>query len=133
MKVKTSELIDPALDWAVAKCEEQPVYVVTNHTMTGKCLLDAELVDMDVDGPRDYWPSVNWTQGGLIIERECIQLTTIINQDLKEPGKWGAFLDDGEPYVHSLQVGDSPLVAAMRCYVASKLGDEIEVPDELMG
>ena len=24
-----------------------------------------------------------------------------------------------------------PLIAAMRCYVASKLGDEVEVPDEL--
>jgi hypothetical protein len=25
----------------------------------------------------------------------------------------------------------TPLIAAMRCYVASKLGDEVDVPDEL--
>ncbi len=28
--------------------------------------------------------------------------------------------------------GSTPLIAAMRCYVASKLGEEVEVPDELI-
>jgi hypothetical protein len=28
--------------------------------------------------------------------------------------------------------GPTPLVAAMRCYVASQLGDEVDVPDELV-
>jgi hypothetical protein len=27
--------------------------------------------------------------------------------------------------------GPTPLIAAMRCYVASKLGDEIEIPENL--
>jgi hypothetical protein len=27
--------------------------------------------------------------------------------------------------------GPTPLIAAMRCYVASVLGDEVEVPDSL--
>ena len=27
--------------------------------------------------------------------------------------------------------GETRLIAAMRCFVASKLGDEVEVPDEL--
>ena len=27
--------------------------------------------------------------------------------------------------------GTTPLIAAMRCYVASKLGDNIELPEEL--
>jgi hypothetical protein len=30
-----------------------------------------------------------------------------------------------------MQHGPTPLIAAMRCYVASKLGDEVEVPKEL--
>jgi hypothetical protein len=30
-----------------------------------------------------------------------------------------------------MQYGDTPLIAAMRCYVASKLGDEVEIPKEL--
>ena len=29
------------------------------------------------------------------------------------------------------QSGDTPLIAAMRCYVASKLGDTVELPEEL--
>jgi hypothetical protein len=29
--------------------------------------------------------------------------------------------------------GHTPLIAAMRCYVASKLGDEVEIPQELLG
>jgi hypothetical protein len=28
--------------------------------------------------------------------------------------------------------GHTPLVAAMRCYVASKLGDTVEVPEEIL-
>jgi hypothetical protein len=28
--------------------------------------------------------------------------------------------------------GHTPLIAAMRCYVASKLGEEIDVPEELI-
>jgi hypothetical protein len=28
--------------------------------------------------------------------------------------------------------GPTPLIAAMRCYVASKMGDEVDVPDELV-
>jgi hypothetical protein len=34
----------------------------------------------------------------------------------------------GEPYEGT---GSTPLIAAMRCYVASKLGDEVEIPKEL--
>lgn len=30
------------------------------------------------------------------------------------------------------QTGPTPLIAAMRCYVARKLGDEVEVPEELL-
>ena len=99
--MKTNELTGAALDWAVAKCED--VY----------CF----------DG--SYTPSTNWAQGGPIIEREgfCIQ-----------PFKdgWECFVahrlfeDD-----HHHSKGPTPLIAAMRCYVASKLGDEIDLPKEL--
>lgn len=30
-----------------------------------------------------------------------------------------------------IQKGPTPLIAAMRCYVASRLGDEVEIPEEL--
>jgi hypothetical protein len=35
-------------------------------------------------------------------------------------------------FKHNIQTdGPTPLIAAMRCYVASKLGDEIDIPEEL--
>jgi hypothetical protein len=68
----------------------------------------------------DEYPSTNWAQGGPIIERERIATWINGNDD------WTA--TDGI----KTTTGETPLVAAMRCYVASKLGDEVEVPDELL-
>lgn len=41
---------------------------------------------------------------------------------------WLAMGVDGKP----CSAGPTPLVAAMRCYVASKLGDVVDVPKELV-
>lgn len=68
----------------------------------------------------DPWfaPSSNWAQGGPIIEREEIAVG-------KGWEQWAAFKDaDTEDGV----LGPTPLIAACRCYVASKLGDEVDVP-----
>jgi hypothetical protein len=67
-------------------------------------------------------PSTDWAQGGPIIERNLI---TIFRRD----EEWFAY--------SSLSLttdfhGDTPLIAAMRCYVASKLGDDINIPEELL-
>ena len=65
--------------------------------------------------------STDWSRGGPIIERERIRL---------DPrGLWCAAHDTHE---WTESTGPTPLIAAMRCYVASKLGDEVEVPEELM-
>jgi hypothetical protein len=102
--MKTSELIGPALNWAVAKCEG------TNHvgSWEGKPIF------------RRY--STDWSQGGPIIEREKI---TIVGFDQLDT--WNAH-QDGWPFIEH---APTPLIAAMRCYVASKLGDEVEIPEEL--
>jgi hypothetical protein len=69
--------------------------------------------------------STDWSQGGPIIERERISLLTfgLVN--------WKATFDYGGGST-SDQYGPTPLIAAMRCYVASKLGNDIEVPKELI-
>ena len=69
----------------------------------------------------DY--STDWSQGGPIIEREKIGVWW--------DGVWHAKYDGCRP--DQVQDAYTPLIAAMRCYVASKLGDEVEVPDELIG
>lgn len=66
-----------------------------------------------------FSPSTNWTHGGPIIEREKIDLKCL-------PTKQGGFI-----WRTACADGPTPLIAAMRCYVASKLGDDIEIPEEL--
>ena len=41
---------------------------------------------------------------------------------------WAAY----DSYEWAESTGHTPLIAAMRCYVASRLGYEVEVPEELM-
>jgi hypothetical protein len=69
----------------------------------------------------EFEPSENWADGGPIIEREKIALS----YDTGRFG-WVASFYDGDDVF-----GGTPLIAAMRCYVASKLGDEIELPEEV--
>jgi hypothetical protein len=71
-----------------------------------------------------YHPSINWSQGGPIIEREgiCVFLRS---PHWPENNRWSARQEDGA------SLGSTPLIAAMRCYVASKLGDEVEIPSQL--
>ena len=118
MKLKTTELQRSALDWAVAKCEfNEP------HYEPDDWLVYVTERDSDDDG-WIFKPSTDWSQGGPIIERERISTQTTEDYwyaDLTTES--GAFIQ---------LVGDTALVAAMRCYVASKLGNEVDVPDELM-
>ena len=118
MRIKTSELTGAALDWAVAKCAYAgtPPFIVWNK---------------QVWEPTDYWryaPSTDWAQGGPIIEREAVTL----DYDAHDTEKlWEArhYAFDGT--LLQKEFGPTPLIAAMRCYVASKLGDEVDVPYEL--
>ena len=104
MQIRTSELTGSALDWAVAKAigEYRPV-AVPNY-------------------------STNWAQGGPIIEREGIATSP------HDTLGWASFQShtaiDG--VIYKDYFGPTPLIAAMRCYVASKLGDTVEIPDELL-
>ena len=111
--MKTSELTGAALDWAVAKCEGHDAHFyngVVRTTMRG------------VFGSECSY-STDWAQGGAIIEREMISTGAI-----DEGSTWyarQAWTDADDA------IGETPLIAAMRCYVASKLGDEVEIPEEL--
>ena len=112
--MKTSELQGAALDWAVAKCEGA-----------------TETAPQKFYGWKGalFGYSTNWAQGGPIIEREkCIATLERLNG-----GAWRvqapytiAHDKPGEYYY-----GPTPLIAAMRCYVASKLGDEVKLPKDL--
>ena len=114
MKIKTSELTGPALDWAVAKCE-------------GGAVDDPNWDNKYLDA---YLFSTDWAAGGPIIEREGMHLDCLREADHYRTAVWEAWPYKGG--TKHIQQGSTPLVAAMRCYVASKLGDEVEVPEELV-
>lgn len=108
--MKTNELTGAALDWAVSKAlgEYKPV-PVPNY-------------------------STDWAQGGPIIDREMIQITPhcMVNPLHGWAAAFRSFDEDDDVYALHRKRGKTPLIAAMRCYVASKLGDEVDVPDDLL-
>mgnify|MGYP003332887567 FL=1 len=117
MKILTSNLMPPALNWLVAKLqgieftdEAQPYAHELMH----------------------FNYCTDWAQGGPIIEMERIELSFLGFDEIDEALPiWNAC-----KYVRGVlneKQGPTPLIAAMRCYVASKFGDEVDVPDELVG
>jgi hypothetical protein len=76
------------------------------------------LCDYQYSGALAHY-STEWAQGGPIIEREGLTVT-------HQQAQWMAQTDDD-----LFACGPTPLIAAMRCYVASKLGDNIDIPEEL--
>ena len=112
--MKTSELTGAALDWAVAKCEELglgPRGFVVYYDNNGE--------------PATWQPSTIWSQGGPIIERESITVGDA-------GGSWVAGKPWADEFFSSfVTYGPTPLIAAMRCFVSSRLGDEVEIPEEL--
>lgn len=142
MKVKTADLIGPALDWAVAKCENFDTrnnfrcQIIDADDREYSFICHAESHEHAEEQAQDaypnsdvqeiehlgvYSPSANWSQGGPIIEREIIETRHDGNS------AWCAW-KEGTGAVF----GPTPLIAAMRCFVDSKLGGEIDLPEELM-
>lgn len=134
MKVKTSELQGAALDWAVSIAGDfeanghRPRLGWSSRTdVPPHWCVRHQVKNVGWFADYEFCPSRDWSQGGPIIEREGITVS-------KEDGLWSAYFrdflfnDDGS---ECWSVGDTPLIAAMRCFVASKLGDEVNVPDEL--
>lgn len=147
--MKTNELTGAALDWAVGIANGWITYPTDSieqgqyfHTNPAIAPLGHQHNRVLVE---NYTPSTNWAQGGPIIEREQIGTLFDSGSACHKPC-WFATPDDqsiscsyeGEFFDPTFMVtesfgryGPTPLIAAMRCYVASKLGDEVALPDGL--
>lgn len=103
VEMKTSELIGKPLDWAVAQYVDKHVTIQDIHW-------------------RNYCPSADWAVGGPLVESFKIEV----------------FIRDEEWFAYSSNSttedfkGPTPLVSAMRCLVASRYGDTISIPKELL-
>lgn len=102
--MRTSELTGAALDWAVAKCE-------------GVVWLFEVL---DGTSPPGASYSTDWSQGGPILDKHISELIDCVDDGWEAccNGTYGA-------------TGQTALEAVCKAYVASKLGDEVDVPKEL--
>ena len=128
MDIQTKDLSGHALNYAVSKAmgRENPIY-----------RFEPEPGDKDFDptkdcsdyfyilGPRGvpgpFDPSTDWAKGGPIIEREGI------SWHCGNKTNWHAYAYGNSENMH----GPTPLIAAMRCYVASKLGETVDIPEGL--
>ena len=141
MKIKTNELTGAALDWAVAKAIGCEIVFFHEHfsqiaRLSGwtedklaafLAKTDNSPYYLDTVGNPQPIPSysTSWSQGGALIEQKKIdtkwdRVVWLANS------RW--VQDEERVYMY----GPTRLIAAMRCYVASRLGDEVEVPDELV-
>jgi hypothetical protein len=124
--MKTAELTGAQLDAWVAKAEGVTGLVEKDGRMCHVKEWDPEGFAWRDDMRAwvmwcDYAPSQRWDHGGTLIERERIN----IMWDGGGAGEWYAEHIEQVPNgVH----GATPLIAAMRAYVASKFGEE--VPDK---
>ncbi|MDD2741243.1 MAG: DUF2591 family protein [Rhodocyclaceae bacterium] len=119
---KTSELVGVALDWAVAKCE-------------GRQWPDPAAKYL---GEQYFKPSTDWAFGGPIIEREGIDIQQVFGGgcegSFSQPIGWQAKRHTNGGVINPRGfIAQTPLIAAMRCYCQAKLGDEVDVPEEILG
>ena len=122
--MKVVDAIGAQLDWMVAKADDNL------HPKGDVRLLDGKVFTIEAgdyersDRWQRYSPSTSWAQGGPILDRERITIRQWTNM----PSIHAYMPHDGAPW----GAGPTALIAAMRCLVTSKLGREVEVPDELL-
>jgi len=142
MKHKTSELSGALLDAAVAKAYGIELLFTSGKPRASVLVLDGGVLCRP-DFNTSYSPSTDWALGGPIIERERIVIVPSTGYNDDGPVFWTAsccgpdgayshYIDEPLPFSPHGQKdfsgeGETPLIAAMRAYVASKLGDEVEL------
>lgn len=132
MKVKVSEAEREVLDYMVAMAEGLGLGLTQEDRFI-------EIFLHQNRRGHGYCYSRDWAQGGPIIEREKIGVwwaTHVVDDEGTEYGNhWYAepgMTDENADKSYTCMTGPTPLVAAMRCFVASHLGNECDIPDELI-
>lgn len=116
MNINTSELQGAALDWAVCKAQGHKVGSIRHFL---NCRRRGVYSHCD-----------NWGVVGRIIEKECIEIkrgNPLYSQQGNEGEEYY-----GPHWISGNQHGPTAIIAALRCLVASKLGDTVDIPDEVI-
>lgn len=143
MRVKVATLTEPSLDWAVAVCiadtaDAVSILAPTVAPASGLSTIKPEglacaRVCLEQNGIRQlFTPTTDWDACGPLLER-AMQEGMSVNyypderqfQAIQRPiGHWSS--------VVCFAYGPTLLLAVLRCYVLSKMGPEIDVPDVLV-
>lgn len=133
MLIKTSELSGAALDWAVAQAVGHECGLIDrDRTIFGCNAADGRqyvIGKISHETVREclhaqyFRPSTNWAQCGPLVDEFDVWLSS--DDD--------TYCASTHPHVNEyIRTGPTKLIAACRAIVAAKLGDEVEVPDELL-
>lgn len=117
IEVRVSNLIGAPLDWAVAVATDAAEIAIGEHGVI--CIYDTP------EGgcwTNLYQPSKDCRQCGLLVAHH--RVSVIYSDETCDPCAW---TDQTAAWY-----GPTPLIAACRALVATKLGDTVQVPKELM-
>lgn len=147
VRIKVAEATGPALDWLVASIEQQ----TDNRRTVTKRMGFGPPIARETEPGNGYWmpwaPSTDPAQGHPILEREGINLRAVRKEGHAMNGLWLAMpafragTDTmvkwvrhrfGNPETPGWWEGPTALIAGLRCFVASRLGNEVEVPATLI-
>lgn len=127
MRVRTRRLAGAALDYAVAVAEGGTGFrydTVATYWIT----LNGRDRALSKGWAQSFTPSTDPAQGQPICEREKVEARYVIT-DHTGAGYWDASNLFTDQYHFS---GGTELVARLRCHVAGKLGEEVEIPEVLL-
>ncbi len=119
--MKVENMNNLQLNWAVATC------AIADFSISGAGPNAWMIYSPKRSAWMIYSPTTNWKQAGPIIEAARISI------EIKHDGWWLARQYDINDDPQWMSVGETPLVAAMRCFVKSKHGDALEPPAYLSG
>lgn len=128
MKIKTSELSGVALDWAVAKSVGKNLEISNGRIGN---FVDNWLPNANSDFVA-WAPSIKWSQGGTLIDQFDVYFDRYpLDQSGFVVARIGMDYQAGSNYFNNPS-SPNRLIAACRAIVSAKLGDEVDVPEELL-
>jgi hypothetical protein len=124
MKIKVAEATAPQLNWLAAKAQgwvDYPADPIEQgavwHTHSSKSPFDRVVMKAT------YTPATDPAQAWPLLEREIMRWGMVVSADTES-----AFAE----YGHSARYrGPDPRIAGLRCWIAFKLGIDVEIPEEL--
>jgi len=122
--VRTSDLIGAALDWAVAQVDGVNTIMLSPRSGQPKkpfALFGSLAISVGGDEQSSYAPSTCWHCGGPLIREH---IGSLVNQG----ERWAVYTR--KPVFAG--IGETPLIAVCRAIVAANLGDEVNIPAELL-